>query len=73
MATLDQNLQTIRTDIYGKNVRAAIADAIEQSDAEVDDRIDSIRDQIEARDLFITMEAISGSSGDYRMVVTNAT
>jgi len=73
MATLAQNLQTIRVNNYGKNVRAAIADAIEQSDAEVVGKIDALQNLVEDQDIFVTMEAISGSSGDYRMVVTNAT
>lgn len=72
MASLEENLETIRTNVYGKNVRAAIADAIEQSDVAIDGRIGVIRNAIENRDLFVSMDKISGTSDDYRMTVTNA-
>ena len=72
MPSLAENLEIIRTNIYGENVRAAIADAIEQSDAEIDTRIDTIRGDIEDRDLFVTTEKIAGTSDDYRLNVTNA-
>ena len=72
MPSLAENLETIRTNAYGKNVRAAIADAIEQSDSEIDARIGVIRTSIENRDLFVTMDKISGTSDDYRLNVVNA-
>lgn len=72
MASLEENLETIRTNVYGKYVRAAIADAIEQSDVAIDGRIGVIRNAIENRDLFVSMDKISGTSDDYRMTVTNA-
>ena len=72
MASLEENLETIRTNVYGKYVRAAIADAIEQSDVAIDGRIGVIRNAIENRDLFVSVNKISGTSDDYRMTITNA-
>lgn len=65
--TIEENIAIIRTDIYGKNVRAAIADAIEQND----DQVDTIKEEMDARELYVQMSRLEGN--DYLMTVVNAT
>ena len=48
MATREQNIQTIRTAVYGKDVREAIADAMEQTYDACEDFADSAEDSAEA-------------------------
>ena len=66
MATLDENIAIIRNrGIYGTDIRAAIADAIEQSDALVDSHIDEIRQEIDAASTYMEVEPVAGSENDY--------
>lgn len=65
--TIEENIAIIRTDIYGKNVRAAIADAIEQND----DQVDTIKAEMDARELYVQLSRLEGN--DYLMTVVNAT
>ena len=72
MATLQQNIETIRSvGVYGTDVRRAIADAIEQSDTEITDRVDTIQHDIDTRDLYMHTEKIIGSRNDYLLLITN--
>lgn len=72
--TLSENIEIIRTTgVKGVDVRTAIADAIEQTDDSMDTRIANIQNAIGTRDLFMTPQKISGTTNDYRLVVTNAT
>lgn len=68
MASLQQNIQKIRTEVYTPEVRTAIAEAIEQTDT-----------SIQTRDLFMVTEdcTLDGARDDdkqkdYFLVITNA-
>lgn len=72
MATLQENIETIRDrGIYGTEIRAAIADAIMQSDNQIDDRVDAIRRDIETNSTYMETQLIPGTENDYMLVITN--
>lgn len=74
MASLDENIATIRsTGVYGTDIRRAIADAIEQSDAAITDRVDAIQHDIDTRDMYMQTEKIAGSRNDYLLKIINNT
>lgn len=74
MPSLNENIATIRSvGVYGTDVRRAIADAIEQSDAVITDRVDAIQHDIDTRDLYMQTEKIAGSRNDYLLKIINNT
>lgn len=74
MASLDQNINTIRsTGVYGTDIRRAIADAIEQSDAAMANRIAAIQHDVDTRDMYMQTEKIAGSKNDYLLKIINNT
>jgi hypothetical protein len=72
--TLPGNIQIIRsTGVYGTEMREAIASAIEQVEVSADGRISSIRQDVQSRDLRMTVSKISGTSDDYLLTIENPT
>lgn len=72
MATFEQNIRTIRSEgIYGTDIREAIAAAIEQSDDQIEDRIESIRHEIVTESTYMSVSKIAGTQEDYLLEITN--
>lgn len=58
MATLEEDIEIIKTAVYGKEMRPAISDALTQSWAAVEDMIKSV-DRLNER-----VDSLPGSGGD---------
>lgn len=67
MATVPQDVTTIRTAIYGKDMREAIADAISQLNGSVT----TINGRIPSNFMYVSaVNRIAGTTDDYNMVIT---
>lgn len=70
MATFIENIAKIRGQaIYGPDMREAIAEAIEQSDDEVDSRIAAMQVIVDENVFYVNLEPLATSS-DFRLTIT---
>ena len=71
MATFEQNLAKIRGQaIYGGEMREAIAEAIEQSDDIIDEKLTEMTALVEQEDVLLSVELIE--EDDYLMSLSGA-
>ena len=73
MASLSENISIIRSEgIYGTDIREAIAQAIEQSDSYVDEKIKIAKQTIQGDICIASIEPIvDGDAGDCLLSIRN--
>lgn len=70
--TLPENIDIIRnTGVYGPEMREAIAEAIEQADTYSDEKINTIRQEVNNKDLRMETTKISGTESDYLLTIVH--